>query len=130
MVLLGNRLDWRHLVKRFRGHESVLLAHVILFHYVYPDRVDWLPQWLLGTLFRAAASRAPVGRHRRLCRGTLLSRQQYLVDVSEWGLIDARRPPSGRLSDRDLAIWTAAIGQPDQRSRHGLRAASARRVHG
>jgi len=109
MVLLGNRLDWRHLLKRFRGHEPVLLAHVVLFHYVYPGRADWLPRWLLGTLFRAASPRARVGPYRRLCRGTLLSRQQYLVDVTKWGLIDGRRPPFGKLSDRDLAIWTAAI---------------------
>ena len=34
----------------------------------------------------------------RLCRGTLLSRSQYLTDVYEWGYQDARLAPHGRMS--------------------------------
>ena len=45
----------------------------------------------------------------RLCRGTLLSRQQYLVDVQEWGLRDARLEERVRMSEKDIADWTDAI---------------------
>jgi hypothetical protein len=45
----------------------------------------------------------------RLCRGTLLSRQQYLVDVQEWGFRDARLEDRVQMSEKDIAHWTAAI---------------------
>ena len=44
----------------------------------------------------------------RLCRGTLLSRQQYLVDVQDWGLRDARLEERVQMSEKDIADWTDA----------------------
>ena len=43
-----------------------------------------------------------------LCRGTILSRGQYLVDVDQWGYRDGRLH-DGRMSRREIAHWTAAI---------------------
>jgi hypothetical protein len=45
-----------------------------------------------------------------VCRGTLLSREQYLVDLRERGYADARVPPWGELSADALEVWTSAIG--------------------
>ncbi len=45
----------------------------------------------------------------RLCRGTLLSRQQYLVDVQEWGFRDARLEERVQMNEKDIADWTDAI---------------------
>jgi hypothetical protein len=45
-----------------------------------------------------------------LCRGTMLSRAQYLTDLQEWDYEDARLPPYGKMSPEHLAIWTDAIG--------------------
>jgi hypothetical protein len=50
MLAMVDDLDWRHLCDRFRGHERVLLAHAILFQYVYPDHASRLPRWLIPTL--------------------------------------------------------------------------------
>ena len=47
----------------------------------------------------------------RLCRGTLLSRQQYLVDVHEWGFRDARLEERVQMNEEDIAEWTDAIGK-------------------
>jgi hypothetical protein len=47
----------------------------------------------------------------RLCRGTLLSRQQYLVDVQEWGLRDARLEERVQMDEQDIADWTSAIAK-------------------
>jgi hypothetical protein len=44
-----------------------------------------------------------------LCRGTLLSREQYLVDVEQGGDLDARLAPYGPLAPDDLVEWTAQI---------------------
>jgi hypothetical protein len=45
----------------------------------------------------------------RSCRGTLLSRQQYLVDVQEWGYRDARLEERVQMNEKDIADWTDAI---------------------
>ena len=45
----------------------------------------------------------------RVCQGTLLSREQYLMDVKEWGYHDGRLPPTGKLTAENVAQWTAAI---------------------
>jgi hypothetical protein len=46
----------------------------------------------------------------RVCRGTWLSRQQYLSDIHHRGHLDARRiEHGGNLTDDDIQRWTAAI---------------------
>jgi hypothetical protein len=67
-----------------------------------------VPGWVLRRL-----ASAPIGNSNRdvkLCRGTILSRAQYLVDVEKWGYADARLPPFGNLQVRENEIWTRAIG--------------------
>jgi len=44
-----------------------------------------------------------------LCRGTILSRAQYLSDIATHGYRDARLPPSGTMSPEQVEQWTAAI---------------------
>jgi selenocysteine lyase/cysteine desulfurase len=48
-------------------------------------------------------------RAGRICRGPLLSRAQYLVDIEEWGYADARLGPHGVMTEAEVARWTAAI---------------------
>jgi hypothetical protein len=103
----GRYFDWDHLCDRYVGHERVLLAHLLLFGYVYPSEAEIVPEWVLDRL-TAAPIASPVPGLRP-CRGTLLSRAQYLVDVREWGFSDARLPPFGTLTRRDQTIWTNAI---------------------
>jgi hypothetical protein len=60
----------------------------------------------------------------RVCQGTLISREQYLVDVECKGYLDARQAPRGRLTSEDIAQWTAAIpgrgnGDADRAQREG-----------
>jgi hypothetical protein len=45
-----------------------------------------------------------------VCQGTIISRQQYLPDVLEWGYTDARLEPNGTMSAEEIADWTDAIG--------------------
>lgn len=115
MLARAESLDWEHLCNRFRGHEPVLLSYVILFRWVYPGEAARLPVWVLPRLLEACdPQRSPSSR---LCRGTLVSRAQYLVDVEKWGFADARRPPFGVMTDREYAIWTNAIARPAARAR-------------
>jgi hypothetical protein len=103
----GRELDWPRLVRRFADHGNVLLGHLVLFLFAYPDATDLVPEWVLDDLWsRRAATAAMVDR---VCRGTLLSRAQYLVDVHGWGYADARLPPHGHMTDDEIATWTAAV---------------------
>jgi hypothetical protein len=104
-------LDWSRLLHRFSGHEPVLLAHLVLFPYVYPGRAQTLPRWLVPELLRRAeVARSDFGG---LCRGTLLSRAQYLTDLADAHLEDARRAPYGSMTDDQLDRWTRAIAPED-----------------
>lgn len=114
----GPALDWDRLLARFAGPAArVLLAHLVLFGYVYPAERGSVPGWAMSELLRRLDE--DDGPAAALCRGTLLSRSQYLVDVEEWGYDDARRAPAGALSDEDLALWTRAARDEEAKRRAG-----------
>src|SRR5437899_1270931 len=50
----------------------------------------------------------------RLCRGTLLSRQQYLADVRERRFRDARLEQRAHMDAGDIAHWTKAIAKENK----------------
>jgi hypothetical protein len=47
----------------------------------------------------------------KVCYGTIISRQQYLKDIHEWGYRDARLQPRGNMTPDEIAHWTAGIAQ-------------------
>jgi hypothetical protein len=101
-------LDWVRLVRRFGQHWRVLLAHLILFGFVYPGERDAVPAWVLRTLVTRLANQPPAADEPPTCAGTLLSRAQYLVDVTAWGYADARLRPGGTMTAEQVEIWTDA----------------------
>jgi hypothetical protein len=107
---LGGNLDWPRLLGRFGPHWRVLLSHLVLFGFVYPGERDRVPSGVMGELLRRLEEEehGPAA-DRRVCRGTLLSREQYLVDVQQWCYADARLVPGGPMSATDIGHWTAAI---------------------
>ena len=105
----GASLDWDRLLARFGEHWEVLLAHLVLFGFVFPAERDAVPSALRQRLLARAGRAGMPPQVGPLCRGTLLSREQYLVDVEERGDADARLLPPSLLDPADLAIWTEAI---------------------
>jgi Nucleotidyl transferase of unknown function (DUF2204) len=99
----AERLDWRRLLRRYGTHAAVLLAHLTLFRFVYPSEGHRIPRWVLDAARTQAESGPPPGR---LCRGTLLSRSQYRIDIEEWRYQDARLPPYGVMSPEQVALWS------------------------
>jgi len=104
----GLDLDWPRLLRRFREYPLVLLAHLVLFLFSFPSARDRIPSWaweyLLSDLERA---RRGVDDGERVCRGTLLSREQYLEALAR-GYRDARLPPEGHMRPEDVLLWTRA----------------------
>jgi hypothetical protein len=100
-------LDWRRLVARYGPHWRVLLSHLVLFGFVYPAEQRNIPDRVMADL--TGRLKADAGSELRLCRGPLLSREQYLIDTEVWGYWDPRLPPGGRMTAEQITHWTAAI---------------------
>jgi hypothetical protein len=106
-------LDWPRLLRRFGAHWRVLLAHLVNFGFVYPAERDRVPAWVMEELtarLQEETRRAPT--RERLCRGTLVSREQYLIDIGDWGYADARLHES-TMTPEEIRHWTDAIGKID-----------------
>ena len=103
-------MDWKHLLERFGPHWRVLLSHLVLFGYIYPSERAQIPPDIVDELLRRWREESSIACADRLCRGTLLSREQYLPDIRERGFRDARLEGPERLDPHDIQHWTDAIG--------------------
>ena len=100
----GARLDWPRLISRFGEGWRILLAHLVLFGFVYPNERTRVP----AEVMRELMARLDEGDRPgvRVCMGTLLSRTQYLADLA-WGYEDGRLV-LGTMSPEHIERWTAA----------------------
>jgi hypothetical protein len=106
----ANSLDWRRLVERFGEHWRVLFGHLALFGYVYPEERAKIPSWLLHRLSaRLLEEQRTAQPEEHVCNGTIISREQYLPDIRQWGYEDGRLR-EGVMNAHDIAHWTDAIG--------------------
>jgi hypothetical protein len=110
----GPSLDWPRLLMRFGDSWRVLLSHLILFGFVYPDRRQNIPNWVNEELLRRLSVSRP-NLQSDICYGTLLSREQYLYDVDHWKYHDAREQPYGPMTREQLDVWTAAIKNSEKK---------------
>jgi len=109
----GETLDWRRLIDRYGKHWRALYAHIILFGFIYPSQRSKVPRWVMDEM---AARLAKEGETTdKVCYGTIISRQQYLIDIDRWGYKDARMRPIGTMTPEDIAHWTAGIDQDGDR---------------
>jgi hypothetical protein len=107
-------LDWDRLLERFGPHWRVLLTHLLLFGFIYPGERGSIPTRVWDLLLdRLAQEGPPKPAEEKLCRGTLLSRGQYLLDVEERGYRDARLEPLGKMSAGDIAQWSDAAREEE-----------------
>jgi hypothetical protein len=116
----SSHLDWKRMLDRFGENDIVLFGHLSSFVYVYPTEAWRVPDWVWHHLDASLLkSRRRTHTAPKICRGTLYSRTQYIVDL-ERGFRDARLPPDGDMRHDDVAIWTEAArtqktGVPEER---------------
>jgi hypothetical protein len=113
----AEQLDWSHLVRRFGPDWRVLLSHLVLFGYIYPSERRRIPPAVMDDLMTRLRKEARAPSRERLCRGTLLSRKQFLVDVEEWGFRDARLDERVHMDEQDITRWTRAIAKEEEARR-------------
>lgn len=106
----ADRLNWPRLLARFGIHWRVLLAHLVLFGFVWPGERQRIPAGLVeGLLARLQEELQQAAPETKLCAGTLLSREQYLPDVEQQGFVDSRATPLSTMRPGDIRRWTEAI---------------------
>ena len=116
ILATGDKLDWQRLLWRFGAHWRVLLAHLTIFGFAYPCDRARVPAEIMRILIerlREETVQSEGGElpQERICRGTLLSRAQYLVDIEDWRYQDARLSEPASMTREQIAQWTAAIPQ-------------------
>ncbi|MBI2601053.1 nucleotidyltransferase [Candidatus Daviesbacteria bacterium] len=93
ILKLGKELDWKKLLSRMEIHWEILLAHLINFRFVYPSDREKVPKWIMHELINRLNLQltTPIPQ-QKVCRGPLISRNQYMIDVEEWGYQDFHNP--------------------------------------
>ncbi len=110
----AEKLDWPHLIHRFGPDWRVLLSHLVLFGYIYPSERGKIPAPVMDDLIGRLQKEGPSAGSDRVCRGTLLSRKQYLLDIRKRGFRDARLEPRVHMDSGDIAHWTKAIARGEK----------------
>ena len=113
----AEKLNWPHLLRRFGPDWRLLLSHLVLFGYIYPSERGRVPVAIMDALISRLRNENSVSGSDRLCRGTLLSREQYLWDVEERGFRDARLEKRAHMNEGDIAHWTKAIAKETRRKK-------------
>jgi hypothetical protein len=105
----GPKLDWDRLLRRFGEDWRVIFSHVVMFGFVYPGERDKIPLEVMEQFRRRLEKEGNAAQpDSHLCKGTFLSRAQYLPDIEHWGYEDARLT-AGRMTEADRELWTAGI---------------------
>lgn len=106
---VGDRLDWHRLLERYDKYWRALYAHIVLFGFIYPSDRSKVPQWVVDELAGRMRDESQAGdAAERVCYGTIISRQQYLKDINDWGYADARLT-DGVMNEDEVEKWTAGI---------------------
>lgn len=109
ILTCGRNFDWQRLLWRFGSHWRVLLSHLILFGFAYSSERSIVPAEIMEELLRRLhAETISADCPDRVCRGTLLSRIQYIVAMDEWGFADGRLEPGADMQPAQIEAWTRA----------------------
>jgi hypothetical protein len=111
----AEKLDWERLLRRFGDRWRVLLAHLVLFGFVYPGERSRIPAGVMRTLLdRLGSELESDSDNGRVCHGTVISRQQYLSDIDR-GFKDARAGGNVLMNEEDIALFTRGIAEDGAR---------------
>jgi Nucleotidyl transferase of unknown function (DUF2204) len=109
LLRCGSSLDWDRLLARFGDNWRLLFSYLALFTFVYPGVRGPIPDRIYESLLDRAKTPEPAAGTPSVCRGTLISRTQYLVDIGRWSYRDARIQPYGSMTPEETVYWTWAI---------------------
>ncbi len=101
----------RRLLIRFGDRWRILLNCLVFFGFIYPAERARIPIRVMRLLLERLNSELETDMEvGRVCRGPLVSREQYLPDTLQWGYTDGRIAPLGSMTPEQVKHWTGAIG--------------------
>jgi predicted nucleotidyltransferase len=94
LLLQGRNIDWRRLVRLFDVHSELLLAHLLLFRFLYPAARDLIPARVLESLIRRALGSSD--GDGLPFRGPLVDPFSFLFDIRAGIFADPRETLAAR----------------------------------
>jgi len=92
LLKAGRQMDWERMMRRFDRYWEVLFSHLMMFRYAYPSERDAIPDWVMAELMSRTLDSVREGNWEEpICRGNLISRVNYHVDIHHWGFRDGRQ---------------------------------------
>jgi hypothetical protein len=84
----AGQLDWRRLVNTVGEHWEMLLWALLLFHYIYPARADYVPAEVWRDLLERLSQSLCKPQADAPFRGSLVDDNMFAIDVNEWRMAD------------------------------------------
>ncbi len=86
LLKYGQKMDWKRLMHRLDPHWHLLLAHLVMFQFVYPaDFHEIIPKWVFDELITRANDQYEIPPAvERVCRGPIIDNTQYCLDIKQW----------------------------------------------
>jgi predicted nucleotidyltransferase len=82
------QLDWDWLLQSVAEHWEVLYWMLLLFHYAYPAKVDYVPSRIWDDLMNRFQTAIRNPDRNAPFRGSLIDPLMFAIDVDEWGMPD------------------------------------------
>jgi hypothetical protein len=102
----ADRMDWPRLLRRFDRYWEVLFSQLMLFWFAYPSERSKIPRWVMLELKERLGDSLHLGSWAEpICRGPLLSRVNFRVDLDQFGYTD------GRSWDEDARTSGGQLGE-------------------
>jgi hypothetical protein len=83
---LKGDLDWDRILKLAGDHWELVLWNLMLFRYVYPAHIEFVPQAVWNDLLGRMAEQDRTPNKSAKFRGSLVDDAMFAIDVEEWGL--------------------------------------------
>lgn len=84
------QLDWNWIARCLGKDQELLLWHFVLFQYVYPGHVHYLPASLMDRIYESMARSRSNPPGEKNFRGMLVDPVSFEVDCLTWGYEDVR----------------------------------------
>ena len=83
---LKGDLDWDRILKLAGDDWELVLWNLMLFRYVYPAHIEFIPRTVWRDLLRRVAEQDRAPSKNAKFRGSLVDDAMFAIDVEEWGL--------------------------------------------
>jgi hypothetical protein len=83
-------IEWERVLDLLAGDDLILFWHLVLFQFVYPGHVEYLPTGLMERAFERLRDDWGVARDPRSFRGMILDAKAFATDHELWGYEDIR----------------------------------------